>query len=194
MPLGDLVALKLQELHRHAEPEGGRPLLRIDNAQDAARAPFQFDAASGRLHRRSCRSIAAPARLALYGVWRIGPHERQLACERCRPMQEDEKPDQRGDAAELLFGFLSIVTQFGSVLRERGREYRNSSEGREIGARIDAFYKGLGRREQDILSTVLGSLDGLVRQIRDLDSGLDGMNGHGNGQSNGHDPGRREED
>jgi hypothetical protein len=209
MDLGDLVALKIQEWHATAKLQGDQPLLRIDNREEVGDAPFQFDAASGRLHRRGCRALAAPSRRPVYGVWQVGLHEWKLACGQCKPVAEDEKTQDRSGAADLLFGFVSIIAQFGGVLRERGREYRQSSPGRVLNQQIETLYEGLGRRERDIVDTVLVSLDGLVTKIRDLDRGLNGangmngmngkngtngMNGHGGTQGNGHDATRAAED
>jgi hypothetical protein len=197
--LGDLVALKIQEWHAAAKLEGDQPLLRIDNREEVEEAPFQFDAASGRLHRRGCHALAAPSRRPVYGVWQVGLHEWTLACARCKPVAENDDAQDRSAAADLLFGFVSIVAQFGGVLRERGREYRQSSPGRVLNQQIETLYQGLGRRERDIVDTVLVSLDGLVTRIRDIDRGLNGMNGtngtngtngmngHGGTQGNGHD-------
>lgn len=196
--LGDVLALKIQEWHAAAKLKGDQPLLRIDNREEVAEAPFQFDAAAGRLHRRGCRALGAASRRPVYGVWQVGTHEWKLACGRCKPVAEEQKREDRSAAADLLFGFVSIIAQFGGVLRERGREYRQSSPGRALNQQIETLYQGLGRRERDIVDTVLVSLDGLVTRIRELDRGLNGMNGtsgmngtngmngHGGTQGNGH--------
>lgn len=172
----DVVAQAIQALRQE------RPLLRIDNLADAEAAPYQFDAANGRLHRRGCRSIPARSRQALYGVWRIGPEERKLACHRCRPEPMDKEPEKGSDAADMLFGLISLIDQFGSVLRERGQEYRRSEDGRRLGQRFDSVFRGMDRREQDFLSTLLNSMDGLIKSVRDLDDRLNKDKAHG------HDP------
>lgn len=172
----DVVAQAIQALRQD------RPLLRIDNLADAETAPFQFDAARGRLHRRGCRSIPARSRQALYGVWRIGPEERTLACTRCKPEPMDKPPDKGNDAADMLFGLISLIDQFGGVLRERGQEYRRSDDGRQLSKRFEGVFQGLDRREQDFLSTLLTSMDGLIKSVRDLDDRLN------KDRANGHDP------
>lgn len=179
----DLVARSLQSLRGRADAD--RPLLRIDNLDDAARAPYQFDAASGRLHRRGCRAIPARSGLALYGVWRIGPEERKLACTRCKPAPMDKEPDKRNDAADMLFGLISLIDQFGSVLRERGQEYRKSEDGRALSDRFEGIFARLDQREQDFLSTLLNSMDGLIRTVRDIDNRL--SNSNGEDKAHGHD-------
>lgn len=176
----DVVSQTIQTLRDRDGSHRARPLLRIDNLNEAAQAPYQFDAASGRLHRRGCRAIPAGSRLALYGVWRIGPKESKLACSRCRPEPMKETPDDRNDATDMLFGLVSLIDQFGSVLRERGREYRQSEDGRQLGDRVDGLFQRLDRREQDFLSSLLTSMDGLVKAVRDIDDRLneDRPNGH----------------
>lgn len=179
----DLVAMQIQELHTAGKLGGTQPLLRIDNRDQAAQAPFQFDVATGRLHRVGCKSIPKRSLSAIYGVWRIGHDEQRLACPRCKPVAQDNKPNDRGFPADLLYGVLSIVSQFGGVIRERGQEYRDSLEGRVLGAQLEHFYRDLGEREKKVLDVVLTSLDGLVNTIRDLDSDLRVANGH---DANGH--------
>lgn len=198
--LGDLFALKIQEWHTASKLKGDQPLLRIDNREEASEAPFQFDAASGRLHRRGCRMLAAPSRPPVYGVWQVGTHEWKLACGRCKPVAEDENAQNGSGAADILFGFVSIIAQFGGVLRERGREYRQSSPGQLLNQQIETIYQGLGGHERDIVDTVLVSLDRLVTGIREIDRGLNGMNGtngvNGSGEThvNGRDANDAEND
>lgn len=183
--LVDFVAQTLQTLHSDPRVRPERPLLRIDNLDDAAQAPFQFDAAGGQLHRRGCRSIPARSRMALYGVWRIGPEERKLACSRCKPVPMEKEPENRSDATDMLFGLISLIDQFGSVLRERGQEYRKSDDGRQLSSQFEGLFQRLDRREQDFLSTLMTSMDGLIKTVRDIDERLNHSNGED--KANGHD-------
>jgi hypothetical protein len=188
----DIVGLQIQELYTNGSLRGSQPLLRIDNREQARRAPFQIDAATGRLHRRTCRSIPKGSRSALYGVWRIGKDEETLACPRCKPMPETEKNTEDPEyPTDLLYGVLSVVNQFGGVLRERGQEYRKSNVGKVLSTQIDVIYRGINERERNILDVVLTSLDQLASTIRDLDTNLNtasdanGVGAHapgGNGQ------------
>lgn len=178
-PLGDLIALKIQELHGGEDER--RPLLRIDNRADAANAPFQFDTVTARVHRRGCRDIPAGSRTALYGLWRIPPHARLQTCRTCRPTidGQDDVVEENGDGTregttDYVFGVLSVLEQFGSVIRERGREFRESEQGRQLRAGLDGLYRSLEERERTTLSVVLRSLDGLLATIADIDSSLDG--------------------
>jgi hypothetical protein len=185
-PLGDVIALKIQELRRRQrEP---RPLLRIDNRQEAADAPYQFDTVAARLHRRGCRAIPSSSRTALYGLWQIPPTARQYACPVCRPRGEDEGAVLREGVTDYVFGVLSVLDQFGSVIRERGREFRDSEEGRQLRAGLEGLYRNLEERERATLQVVLSSLDGLLATIADIDESLDGeqrRNGGGGPSRNG---------
>jgi hypothetical protein len=207
--IGDFVALKIQELYKESKIDVREALLKIDNREESAQAPFQFDPAAGLLHRRDCKAIPESARTALYGVWRISAVESRFACPRCNPAGAAEKPGPekkaaetaeservaseksskppQGDVADLLYGVLSIVNQFGGVLRERGREFRKGGDGGQIKSELEGLYAKLGEREKGLVMMTLLSLDQITRKIRDLDQGLNGAakpNGH---QANGHD-------
>jgi hypothetical protein len=106
----------------------------------------------------------------------------------------DEKTEDPEYPTDLLYGLLSVVNQFGGVLRERGQEYRTSRVGKLLGERIENMYRGINERERNILDVVLTSLDELASTIRNLDADLHGPNGsstNGNGAkppgANGHD-------
>jgi hypothetical protein len=108
--------------------------------------------------------------------------------------EPDDKKDDPEYPTDLLFGVLSLVNQFGSVLRERGQEYRNSQVGKLLNSQIGNMYRGINERERTILNVVLSSLDELASTIRNLDEDLQapdeangaGANGSGS-KRNGHD-------
>lgn len=175
--ISDLVALKIQELYKENKLDKQQALLRIDNRDEAARAPFQFDPASGTLHRRDCRAIPDSARTALYGVWRVAAKDGWRGCATCKPVARAEAPPsaaEPGELTDVLYGLLSIVSQFGSVLRERGREYRKGSDGRLIGSEFESLYAGLGEQEKGVVDKVLTSFDQMTRKLRDIDATLNG--------------------
>ena len=122
---------------------------------------------------------------ALYGVWRIAEEEEKLACPRCDPMLRPEeklgekpadkpleKPNEAESPLDLLYGVLSVIGQFGGVLRERGQEYRNSRAGTMLGAQIEKMYSTVSEREKNILDVMASSLNTLAVAIRELDDGL----------------------
>jgi hypothetical protein len=69
------------------------------------------------------------------------------------------------------------------VLRERGREYRESRQGKALHGSLEDVYETIGDREKEVLHVVLSSLDGLLKTVRDLDETIGGSNGDmGNGR------------
>lgn len=194
--VGDLLALTIQELHSQNRLRGEQPLLRIDQRKEAAEAPYQFDTARGRLHRRGCRAIPASSRSALYGVWQIGSAQQKLACPRCKPVAKKEKTGKAERQAssvpdtfssDLFYGVVSILDQFAGVLRERGREYRESQDGQQLHTGVEGLYERLGDGEKEILNVVTSTLDGLVKRVQDLHQNINGRNGHnGHNSRDGH--------
>lgn len=168
-PLFDQAALALQALR-----SGGRlrsdVLLRIDNTAEASAAPYQFDAAVGRLHRRGCRAI--PDGAPLYGRWHLGRDDLTVACKRCKPLPDETKPSEPTDRADLLLGLLSLVSQFSGALKDRGKDYQKTDEGQALTAQLGAIYRTLGRQEKDMLDMMLGTLDTVIERLRALDRSL----------------------
>src|SRR5262245_34582392 len=124
----DELALGVQALHRKGKVRDSQPLVRIDQRREAADAPFQFDAATGRLHTKGCRAIPASSRSALYGVWEFRAEHAHLGFPRCKPRPTKHRKSTAGapPTSDLLYGLLSLLDQFGGVLLERGREYRGT--------------------------------------------------------------------
>jgi hypothetical protein len=212
--LVDTIGLRIQEMHAAGRLAGDQPLLRIDNRERAREAPYQFDAAHGKLHRTGCRAIPPGSDTALYGVWEIRVEEPGLSCPRCNPFeapaaaneprpqaearsrreetrsqsdarpQPDSKP--QADAAagparpqdeptvDLLYGFLSVVSQFGGVLRERGQEYRRSRAGAAMGAGFEKIYAEVNDGERRVLDVLTSSLGALAVALRDIEGGING--------------------
>ena len=69
---------------------------------------------------------------------------------------------QDDHAVDMLYGVLSIVSQFGSVLRERGQEYRKSGAGAALGGRIEKIYAEVNESERSVLDVA----DHLTRHSR----------------------------
>jgi len=168
-PLLDQAALAVQALRDGSRP-GLDVLVRIDNTAEADAAPYQFDANAGKLHRRSCRAI--PDSAPLYGRWHLSRDDLIHACQRCKPLPDEPNTSEQTDRADLLFGLFSLVDQFSGVLKQRGKDYQKTDEGRALTAQLGAVYRGLGRREKEVLDTVLGMLDGGIERLRALDRSL----------------------
>ncbi len=186
--IGDAIALRLQSLRVDGKADEDRPLLRLDYREEASAAPFQFDIACSKLHRTECPDIPPGSRTALYGVWEVNDDDLKLACARCRPRPVKDDEMKKNSSTDMMYGFLSILDQFGSVLVERGREYRNSEHGKEVAKTVEGILSGLDNAQKDAISSTIASLDGLLRVIQDYNAGFtasNGDNGNGNGAIKG---------
>lgn len=162
---GDLVALELQKLRASGLVDPDQALLRIDYRREAKNAPFQFDMVNGTLHRKGCLSIPVSSSNAMYAVWDPGMDMEIVACARCRPSAAEVQGMSQYEPLDLLYGLISIVDQFGSVLKERGKEYRASAKGQKLAGNLNGVLSALDQTQRDALRTALDSLDGLVKVI-----------------------------
>lgn len=181
--IGDRIALALQALRREPGVHVRRPLLRIDYRPEAAAAPFRFDMAGGKLHRTGCPAIVQAASQALYSVWDPGEELPALACEKCQPAPIESAHMRQDSSLDIIYGFLSVVNQFGSVLKERGREYRNSRRGRRLAKDLSGMFSALDQTQQDALQLTLASLDGLVKALEQANRSLTPAGPVNNGRS-----------
>ena len=160
---GDSFAIMLQELRTHNKISDAQPLIQIDCQDDAAQAPFQFDPVYGKLHRRDCAVISDDVRSALFARWSMANEERRMACAYCRPSPVARGTSSEGVTLDIFFGVISILDQFGTLLQERGKEYRVSKEGEELERKLGEVYNNLDRQQKDTLEVVLGSMDQIGR-------------------------------
>lgn len=192
---GDVFAIALQELRSQGKVSDARPLLRIDAQAEAAQAPYQFDPVYGKLHRRGCPVISEDSRSALFARWSMVSDEQFLACSHCRPHPLPQGKDAQDVTLDIFFGVISILDQFGTVLRERGKEYRTSKDGQELERKLEAFYHNLDRQQQTTLEMMLHSMDQMVKFLRDADNNLgQGLHDHpvnGHVHTNGHPMGNK---
>ncbi len=177
-----MVALKLQTLRGADKIDDAQPLISLDYRKEAAAAPFQFDIANGKLHRTKCSAIPQESGTALYGIWVPGEGDMALACKQCKPVLSKSqngvamgKGEDNGKdfARDIVFGFLSIIEQFGSVLTERGREYRSSDRGKQAEKAFEKLYGELDKKQKDVLDITIASLDTLIDVVRNFDQGLE---------------------
>ena len=188
---GDVFAIALQELRSQGKVSDARPLLRIDGQAEAAMAPYQFDPVYGKLHRRGCSNIAVDSRSALFARWSMALDEQFLACPHCRPHPYPRGQEAQDITLDILFGVISILDQFGTVLRERGKEYRTSSDGQELERKLEDLYQSLDRQQKDTIGVMLYSMDQMVKFLREADRNLsqdlhaNPMNGHAHTNGDG---------
>lgn len=190
--IGDSIALKLQALRGADKIDDAQPLIRLDYRKEAEKAPFQFDIANGKLHRSQCSAIPKDSSTALYGIWIPGAGDMALACNRCKPVLPESqggvamgKGEGKDFAKDIVFGFLSIIDQFGSVLTERGREYRSSDRGKQAEKAFDALYGELDKKQKEVLDVTLSSLDTLIDVVRSFDTGFGGNQNESKAKGNG---------
>ncbi|MPZ24768.1 MAG: hypothetical protein GEU28_14860 [Dehalococcoidia bacterium] len=88
---------------------------------------------------------------------------------------------QDDQAVDILYGVLSIVSQFGSVLRERGQEYRKSGAGAALGDRIEKIYAEVNESERSVLDVLTTSLGTLAAALREIEGGLNSERTRGAG-------------
>jgi hypothetical protein len=172
---GDQLALELQSLYQQGRIDADLGLLRIDYRDRAAEAPFCFDMVNGTLHRSGCPAIPKSASSAVYAVWRPEPDAEAVSCPGCRPVTSDPAEgkgmtEDRG--SDIVYGLVSILDQFGSVLRERGREYRHSSRGRQLTRDFDQLLSTLDQAQSESLKLTLSSIDGLIQAIAQINDRL----------------------
>lgn len=138
----DLLALRIQQIRMEGLLDGEEALLTLDCAADAARAPFQFDMVEARLHRTGCAAIPRGSRSTLYAVWGMKHSDEKLACPSCLPTPHDNLAPESDDSSDLVLGVISIVEQFSSVLRHRGKEYRKSTAGQAVIQQMPGVFGG----------------------------------------------------
>lgn len=183
---GDVLAIAIQRSRVQGRLNGDQPLIRIDAQREAAQAPFQFDPVCGRLHRRDCHAIPSDARSALFGRWTMDAHDIVLACPLCCPAPQSTIPrGERIETVELLYGVASILGQFGTLLRERGKEFRNSDEGRQLEQQVESFYAQLDVQQRHVFDLLLTSLEQLAKAVQECDRNLQAANGTGGGPQSG---------
>lgn len=192
MDVGDYVALELQSMFRRRQMDSEQSLVSI-RSREVDRARFQFDMISGKLHLTGCSAIPASSASALYAVWDRGDYGAELDCKKCRPGTVEAEKMSQNSSGDILFGVLSVMDQFSSVLKERGQEYRNSPRGRELGKDLDQLLSTLDDAQKDVLQLAITSLDALLTMLGDANANMslnhEGKNGNGamnKGAKNGH--------
>ena len=182
MNLGDQLAIELQNLHQEGRIDSEPGLLKIDYRDRAAEAPFCFDMVHGTLHRTGCPTIPEASSSALYAVRHADPGAHAVACSNCRPTPPEGTgmSDDRG--SDIVYGLVSILDQFGSVLKERGREYRSSTRGRQMSREFEQLISTLDQTQHEAMKLTLSSLDGLIKVVAQIGDSLNHNSSQNNNQ------------
>lgn len=185
--IGDRCALAIQALHKAGKLSADQPLLRIDYRAEMAQAPFQFDMVNAQLHRSDCTEIPRHSKSAIYAVWEISSKDTNVVCESCRPVSEkrDQMNTEEDATLDIVYGMLSIMDQFVSVLRERGKEYRTSEHGKALIKTVTAAFAEWDHKQQEVLNVTVSALESLSKIVHDYNASVQ-RQGH---DKNGSDPG-----
>jgi hypothetical protein len=176
--LVDAFALAMQELHSRKNLNTAQPLIRIDPRVEAARAPFLFDSALAVLHCNGCKEIPASSRSALYAVWQIGRKDLEYACKKCRPMPNKNKPERSADAGDILLGLLSLVDQFGSILSQRGQDFRRTERGRQVEHSLSGLLEELSLTQREGVNLLTSAVDRLLSTVNRYNHSTNGSHNH----------------
>ena len=179
--IGDAIAVKLQTLRAEGKIKDEQPLLKLDYRDQGAKAPFQYDVANATVHRTECSAIPDSSQYALYAMWELKESDRKFACRKCRPELIKNNGMKKDITSDIMYGFLSILDQFGSVLAERGKEYRNSRHGKQVSNTIDTILSELDNQQRDGIKFALSSIDSLLRLIHEYNNTFK-ENGANNGR------------
>jgi hypothetical protein len=178
--LGDKVALEIQAMHKRGRLGPGS-LFGVDYRHQGAGAPFLFDVGSGLLHRSSCRSLKRRDRSLLYAVWTAEGNDFSLACRVCKPEPQRGKRMDNDRFSDMIYGFASLLEQFGSVLRERGKEYRKTHQGRQLANAAQQVLAQLDQTQRNMLDDLTSIIDSITRAVSSDNNGNnDGMVPKGN--------------
>jgi hypothetical protein len=169
----DSIALALQTFASRRKKEQDMPLVRLENRKESAKAPFQFDPDTGLLHKTGCASIKEDSKSALYAIGSISKDDERFACPRCSPMTDDNKKEPSLDPTDVLYGLLSIVDQFGTILHERGREFRETDRGRHAEKTLSGLMGNLDEQHKKSVTTIVRGMDTLIKTFTNFTATMD---------------------
>jgi hypothetical protein len=169
----DMAAFELQKIYTGGDKKRKNPLIGLDYGERAGRAPFQFDTTHGELHRTGCKFLKQDSKLSHFALWEIDEADLKLACDKCRPHPKGNAPVEKKEMSDMVLGLLSLVDQFGSALRERGAEYRNSERGKGLVTALDELSGEFSGKQQALFENALTGLDRLLTTMQKLGETMD---------------------
>ena len=92
-------------------------------------------------------------------------------------MPNNNKPDRQADVGDIVLGLVSLVDQFGSILSQRGRDFRQTERGRQVDRSISAVLGELSRTQKDGVTLLTSVVDRLLSAV----NRHNGANGSGGG-------------
>lgn len=182
--LSDALAIKLQSLRTEGNIDDERPLFRLDYKDEGKKAPFQYDIVTSKVHRPGCKALREGSEYTLYALWNIVDKERIIACKRCRPeLNEKDSKMKKDVTSDIVYGFISILDQFGSVLAERGKEYRNSKHGKQVAKTVNNILSELNAQQKEGVSLAMSSISNLLELVQGYNSSFNGNGTSNNGKA-----------
>ena len=100
-------------------------------------------------------------------------------------MLNDKKAEQPANAGDILLGLVSLVDQFGSLLSQRGRDFRQTERGQQVDRSLSAVFGDLSRSQQDGVNLLNSALDRLLAALNRQNGAPADANPKDNGKGKG---------
>ena len=98
-------------------------------------------------------------------------------------MPNKNKPERPADVGDILLGLLSLVDQFGSILSQRGQDFRRTERGRQVEHSLSGLLEELSRTQQEGVSLLTSAVDRLLSTVNRYNHSTNGSQNHnGKGQ------------
>ncbi|MDH3973406.1 MAG: hypothetical protein OEV42_03910 [Deltaproteobacteria bacterium] len=185
--LFDRFSIELQSIYKRPSEKEKAPLFNISCENEAAKAPFQYDSANAVLHRTGCKYIDGKYNLSIFALWEINEEDLAFACKKCKPHLTGGEGLEKDPVSDMMYGIFSLIDQFGSVLIERGKEYKKTGSGKKLAHSLGA---NLSEQQEKLLDKSISSLDLLINSLHQLNMQLESgekrdkkEENHGNSES-----------
>lgn len=169
--LFDRFSIELQSLYRSPSEKEKSPLFNVSNESEAANAPFQYDSANAVLHRTGCPFIDEKYNLSIFALWEIKEEDLAFACKKCKPVLIRREGVEKDSVSDMMYGILSLIDQFGSVLIERGKEYKKTGRGKIL---AHSLGDSLNEKQEKLLDKSIASLDLFINTLHQLNLQMEG--------------------
>ncbi|NIR65968.1 MAG: hypothetical protein GWN61_17200 [candidate division Zixibacteria bacterium] len=98
---------------------------------------------------------------------------------------------EKDKASDILFGFLSVIDQFSSVIIERGREFRKTDKGKAIAESLHSLNGLMDKTQKDSINSLSSLMDVLLVIAQTCEKEISTQS---NGSSNGSNGSAKEHD
>lgn len=80
-------------------------------------------------------------------------------------MPRDNQPEQPSDVTDLVLGVLSLVDQFGSILSQRGRDFRRTERGRRLERSLSSLLGDVSKTRKQGAQFLSSAMDRLLATL-----------------------------